>query len=80
MKCVKCKESQGKNHKKMLKYGTFVKKRLKINMLKIKKYHKARDHCNYAGGYRGASHRICNLKYSIPKEITVIFDNGFNCD
>ena len=25
-----------------------------------KKYHKVRDHCHYAGKYRGAAHDICN--------------------
>ena len=43
-----------------------------------KKYHKVRHHCHYAGAYRGAVHSICNWKYSIPKEITVIFHNGSN--
>ena len=33
------------------------------------KYAKVRDHCHYAVEYRGAVHSICNLKYSIPKEI-----------
>ena len=26
-------------------------------------YQKARDHCHYAGTYRGAAHSICNLKF-----------------
>ena len=37
---------------------------------------KARDHCHYSGKYRGAAHNICNLRYKIPKEITVVFHNG----
>ena len=36
--------------------------------------------CHYTGKYRGAEHRICNLKYSIPKEIPTIFHNGSNYD
>ena len=28
--------------------------------------------------YRGASHRACILKYSIPKETSVDFSNGLN--
>lgn len=28
--------------------------------------------------YTGTAHTICNLKYSIPKEIIVIFHNGSN--
>ena len=33
---------------------------------------KARDHCHYTGKYRGAVHNICNLKYRIPKTISVV--------
>ena len=28
--------------------------------------------------YREVAHSICNLRYSIPKEITIIFHNGSN--
>ena len=45
-----------------------------------KKYHKVRDHCHYAGKYRGAAHNICNLRYKIPKEIPVVFHNGSTYD
>ena len=41
-----------------------------------KKYHKEKDHCHYTGKYRGAAHDICNLRYKIPKEISVVFHNG----
>ena len=37
------------------------------------KYHKVKEHCHYAGKYRGAAHDICNLRYKIPKEIPVVF-------
>ena len=33
-----------------------------------KKYYKVRDHCHYAGKYRGAAHDIYNLRYKTPKE------------
>ena len=45
-----------------------------------KKYHKVRDHCHYTGKYRGAAHNNCNLRCKTPKEIPVVFDNGFTCD
>ena len=48
--------------------------------LKDKKYRKVRDHCHYTGEYRGAAHSICNLKYSVPKKIPIVFHNGSNYD
>ena len=36
---------------------------------------RVRDHCHYTGRYRGASHNICNLKYSKPNNIPVYFHN-----
>ena len=45
-----------------------------------KKNYKVRDHCRYTGKYRGAAHNICNLRYKIPKEIPVVFDNGSTFD
>ena len=65
---------------KMQKIAIFVKKILKIDMLKIKKYLKVRDHYHYIGEYRGAAHRICNVKFSVPDEILVAFHNGSNYD
>ena len=44
-----------------------------------KKY-KVKDHCHYAGKYKGAAHDICNLKCKIPKEISVVFHNGSTYD
>ena len=52
---------------------TFVKKNLKINYVKDKKYRKVRDHCHYTRKYRGAAHSICNLKYSLPKKNSCSF-------
>ena len=49
-------------------------------MWKIKKYCKLRDHCHYTGKHRGAAHSICNLKYSVPKYISIAFYNGSNYD
>ena len=38
------------------------------------------EHCHYIGGYRSAANIICNLKYSVPKEIHIVFHNGSNYD
>ena len=48
--------------------------------LKDKIYRKFRYHCHYTGEYRGAAHSICNLKYSVPKKISIVFHNGSNYD
>ena len=47
---------------------------------KDKKYCEVRDHCHYTGEYRGAAHSICNLKYSVPKNIPIVFLNRSNYD
>ena len=41
-------------------------------------YQKVRDHCHFTGKYRGAAHSICNLKFNVPNEIPVVFQNGSN--
>ena len=63
----------------MQKSVIFVRKNLEINIWKTKKYCKVRDHCHYTGEYRGAAHSMCNLKYSVPERIHLVFHNGFNC-
>ena len=45
-----------------------------------KKYHKVRDHCRYTGKYIGATHSVCNFRYKTPKEIPVMFHDGFTQD
>ena len=56
------------------------KEKLENKYLKAKKYRQVRDHCHYTGEYRGAVHSICNLKYSVPKKIPIVFHNGSNYD
>ena len=46
----------------------------------IKKHLIVRDHCHYTGKYRGAAHNIYNLRYKVPKEISVVFHNGSTYD
>ena len=48
--------------------------------MKDKKYVKVRDYCHYTREYRGAVHSICNLKYSLPTQIPIVFHNGSNYD
>ena len=66
-----------------------IKEKIDLNKQKIcyickkefdKKNYKVRDHCHYAGKYRGAAHNICNLRYKIPKEIPIVFHNGSTYD
>ena len=48
--------------------------------MKDKKYCKVKDHCHHTGEYRGAVNSKCNLKYSVIKEILIVFHNGSNYD
>ena len=50
--------------------------KLENKCLKDRKYRKIRDHCHYPGEYRGAAQSICNLKYSVPIKIPIVFHNG----
>ena len=54
------------------------KEKFEDNHVTDKKYRKVRDH--YTGEYRGTAHSVCNLKYSLPKEIPIVFHNGSNYD
>ena len=62
-----------RSHIKTKNSAIFVKIVLKINILQIKIIVKAKDHCHFRREYRGAAHSIRNLKYSLPKEIPIIF-------
>ena len=65
---------------KMQKSAIFVESNLKINVLKIKNSLKLEIIVIIQGKYRGVSHSICNLKYSILKKIPIVFQNGSNYD
>ena len=64
---------------KMQKFDIFVNINLKINMLKIRNIVKLRT-VVYTGEYRGDAHSICNLNYSVPKKIAIVFHNESNYD
>ena len=65
---------------KMQKSAIFVESNLKINVLKIKNSLKLEIIVIIQGKYRGVSHSICNLKYSVLKKIPIVFQNGSNYD
>ena len=67
------------NHTIRKKFVIYVKKN-SVQMTMIKKYYKVRDCCHYTGKCRGDAHNACNLRYKTPKEIPVVFDNGFKHD
>ena len=46
------------------------------NHAKDKKHRRVRDNCHYTKEYRDAAHSLYNLKYSVRKEISIVFDNG----
>ena len=55
------------------------KEKYEDKQAKDKKY-KVRDHSHFKGEYRGAAHSICNLQYSVPKEICIVFHNESSYD
>ena len=55
-------------------------KRILQKLSKSINYWKVKDHCHYTGKYRGTEHSICNLKFNVPNEIPVVFQNGSNYD
>ena len=63
-----------------LKICFVCKEKFENKYLKDKSCHKVIDHCHYTGEYRGDAHSICNLKYSLPKNMLIIFHNGSTYD
>ena len=61
--------NEQKESYKMEKICEISKKKFTNNKI----YHKVKDHCHYTGKYRGATHRIRNLKYSISKKLLRFF-------
>ena len=45
------------------------------NHAKDKKNRRVRDHYYYKKEYRDAAHSLYNLKYTVRKEIYIVFDN-----
>ena len=51
------------------------KEKFEDKYLEDEKYCKVQDYCHYIGEYRCAAHSICNLKYSVPEKILIVFHN-----
>ena len=43
-------------------------------------YHEVRDRCHYTEHFIAAAHNICNLRYNVPKKISIVFHNGSTYD
>ena len=56
----------------------YLQKKFIEKLAKDKNYWKARDHCYFTSKYRGAAHKICNLRFNVPNKIAVVFNNGSN--
>ena len=56
------------------------KEKFERKHVKDMKYLKVSDHYHYTSEDRGAAYSICNLEYSAPKEIPLVFHNGSNYD
>ena len=41
---------------------------------------RVRDHDHFTGKFRGAAHQNCNLKYTVPRKIPILFHNLKNFD
>ena len=68
---------------KSKKYAIYVKKKFcdhKNKKTEYGLYRKVRDHCHYAGKFRGAAYNIYNIRYNIPKKIPIVFHNGSTYD
>ena len=64
-----------RNHTKISKPILFVQKNLNDKIC-----HKVRNHCHYTGKYGSAKHDKYNSKYSVPKEMLIIFRKWSNYD
>ena len=69
-----------KSHQDTKVYYYNCGKRIFQKIAKNKNYLKIRDHCYYTSKYRSEGHSICNLKFSVPNRIPVVFHNDLNYD
>ena len=50
------------------------------NLLKIGHHQKHGDHYHFTGKYRDATCSMCNLRFSVPNKILVLFHKRSNCN
>ena len=62
------------------KFYYICKEKFEDKHAKDEKHHRVRDHCYYTWEYRSVEHSICNLKYSVPEEIPIVFCDGSKYD
>ena len=67
-----------KSHQYAKAYYVCGKRFLK-KFAKDKNYRKIRDHCHFAGKYRGAAHSICHLRFNVSN-LKLVFHKGSNYD
>ena len=61
-----------------MKICYICKEKFEDKYVKGKNYRKVRVHYHYTWEYRGAAQNICNIKYSVPKKMSITFHNGSN--
>ena len=74
------KEQQESFEKKQKTFNYICREKFENKYLKDKKYCIVKYHCHYTAEYRGTVHGICNLKYKVPKNISIVFYNGSSYD
>ena len=63
-----------------VKFFYICREKFENKYAEVKKCCNVGEHCRYSAEYRVAAHSICNLKYSIPNEIPIVFHNRSNYD
>ena len=55
----------------------YVQKRILKKLSKMINYQKVKDHCQYRGKFRSTTHSIFSLRFNVPNEFPVVFQNSF---
>ena len=56
----------------------YVQKRILKKLSKMINYQKVKDHCQYTGEFRSTTHSIFSLRFNVPNEFPVVFQNSSN--